>query len=118
MRAALNALDFDPDPRSLPADPASFAFLARLFVGPDGGLGPGETFDVTVCSPEWLSRQCSKDGIWLGLHHVFVNQEEYNDAALRAWFERRVAAVEGETWADLAVELGRLGGWEFDGYRA
>jgi hypothetical protein len=63
VRATLNALDFDPDPRSLPDDPSSFVFLARLYVGPEGVLGPGATFDVTVCSPEWLRRQCSGDGI-------------------------------------------------------
>ena len=37
VRAILRHVVFDPDPRTLPGDAASFAFLARLMVG----LGTG-----------------------------------------------------------------------------
>ena len=48
MRALLKAVVFDPEPSRLPADPAEFAFGARLVVGPEDDAGE-ESFDVTVC---------------------------------------------------------------------
>ena len=62
MRAALKYLIFDPEPTTLPAEPASFSFWLRLIVGPKDGPGE-ESFDLTVCSPEWLAVRCRQQGI-------------------------------------------------------
>ncbi len=48
MQAEVKSLHLEPDPRSLPTDPADFTFLARLTVGPRDQSG-SETFDVQVC---------------------------------------------------------------------
>lgn len=56
MRADLKSLYIEPDTSTLPSDPAEFVFLARMSVGPPDGAD-GETFDITVCTPEWLSKQ-------------------------------------------------------------
>jgi hypothetical protein len=61
MRAELKSLDLDPDPSTLPDDPAEFSFLARMIVGPPGTPGE-ESFDVTVCSPEWLAEASRRVG--------------------------------------------------------
>ena len=66
MRAVLKSLDLDPDPSTLPDDPSEFALLARMIVGPSGPPGE-ESFDVTVCSPEWLAKKCDEVG---GIYHA------------------------------------------------
>lgn len=61
MRAVLRGFQLDPDPATLPSDPAEFFRLAQLLVGPADGPGE-ESFDVTVCTPEWLSAACREAG--------------------------------------------------------
>jgi hypothetical protein len=92
-------------------------FSARLIVGPSDGPGE-ESFDLTVCSPEWLAEQCRTLGIVDGLHHVVVDMASFDQRVLRAWLEARVSAVEADGWSTLAERLGRLGSWEFEGYQA
>jgi len=116
MRAVLRDVNWDPDPSALPADPAQFTFNARLMVGPSDGAG-AESFDVTVCSPEWLARRCQTLGFFDGLHHVVVDVSSFDQRALRTWLEVRVNAVEADDWTTLAGRLSRLGWWEFEGYR-
>jgi len=116
MRATLRSLSFDPEPSTLPADEAAFVFNARLIVGPADGPGE-ESFDVTVCSPSWLAQRGRTEGIIDGLHHVVVAVASFDQRVLHTWFEARVNAVEGGDWATVAGQLGRLGSWEFEGYR-
>src|SRR6266436_7192437 len=116
VRAILRQIAFDPDPRTLPDDAASFEFGARLMVGPRDGPGE-ESFGLTVCSPEWLAERC-RDGVPVdGLHHVIVDWESFDERVLRRWLEDRVHAVEAATWQGIANRLCRLGWWEFEGYQ-
>jgi hypothetical protein len=57
VRAVLRDLIVSPDPRTLPGDPAGFAFGVQLLVGPADGPGE-ESFELTACSPEWLAVRC------------------------------------------------------------
>ena len=43
------------NPGPLPEAPEDFALRVRVFAGPADGQGE-ESFDLTVCSPEWLLR--------------------------------------------------------------
>ncbi len=89
MRATLRSLDLDPDPATLSADPAEFALLARLYVGPSDGPGE-ESFDITVCTPEWLSERCrAQGGIYNPRHHLVVRLETFDKRALHAWLDAR-----------------------------
>ena len=116
VRAGLRQIVFDPDPRTLPGDAASFAFGARLMIGPLGGPGE-ESFDLTVCSPEWLAERCRDGEPFNGLHHVIVDGESFDERVLRRWLADRVQAVEAASWQGIADRLGRLGWWEFEEYR-
>jgi Immunity protein 8 len=69
-----------PDPRTLSGDPASFAFGVQLLIGPAGGLGE-ESFELTVCSPEWLAERCKSGEPVSGLHHVVVGWDIYDERA-------------------------------------
>jgi hypothetical protein len=116
MRATLRSLAFDPDPSTLPADASAFRVNARLTVGPADGPGD-ETFDVTVCSPEWLAQATRKTGgIYDARHHVIVTVESFDERAIHAWFATRVQDVEGNDWNEVGSLLGQLGFWEFEGY--
>jgi len=116
MRAVLRHVILSPDPRTLPADPATFMFGAQLLVGPADSAGE-ESFGLTICSPEWLAEQCGSGQPVNGLHHVIVGWETYDERELRRWFEAVVHAVEAETWSGIVGQLRFLGGWEFDDYQ-
>ncbi|MEU4218077.1 Imm8 family immunity protein [Actinoplanes sp. NPDC026623] len=107
MRAVLKSLDLDPDPSTLPADPSEFALLARMIVGPPDTPGE-ESFDVTVCSPEWLAKTCREvGGIYHARHHLVVSVEDFDVRVLRAWLTARVREVEADTWSEIGERLGR-----------
>jgi hypothetical protein len=117
MRAVLKSLDLEPDPSTLPDDPAEFSLLARMIVGPPDTPGE-ESFDVTVCSPEWLAKALRQvGGIYNARHHLVVNFDEFDQRALRGWLSARVQEVESDTWAEIGERLGRLGYWEFEDHR-
>lgn len=117
MRAVLKSLDLEPDPSTLPDNPAEFSLLARMIVGPPDTSGE-ESLYVTVCTPQWLVKACRKvGGIYSARHHLVVNYEEFDQRALRTWLSARVEEVEAETWSEIGERLGRLGYWEFEDYR-
>jgi hypothetical protein len=99
----------------LPADPADFLLLARLLVGPSNGPGE-ETFDVEVCTPEWLARRSAAEGFIDGRHTVITTLDTFTEDALRSFLTRRVENVSGETWNEVAHKVARLGLWEFEDY--
>ncbi len=117
MRAVIKAMDFDPEPATLPADPARLHLLVQLLVGPSDGPG-AESFQVTVCSPEWLAVRCREvDGIYDPRHHLVVNLEFFDKRKLRQWFEGKVQKVEAPEWAGIGERLSRIGYWEFEDYQ-
>ena len=76
MRAVLKRLDLAPDPSTPPGDPSEFALRVRMIVGPPGSPGE-ESFDVTVCSPEWLAKTCREvGGIYNARHHLVVDVDD------------------------------------------
>ena len=118
MRAVLKSLDLEPEPSTLPEDAAQFSLLARMIVGRPETPGE-ESFDVTVCTPEWLAKTCRElGGIYNARHHLVINIEEFDQRALKAWLSARVQEVEADTWSEICQRLGRLGRWEFEDFRA
>jgi hypothetical protein len=82
VRAMLRDLILSPDPRTLPGDPAGFVFGVQLFIGPADGPGE-ESFELTVCSPEWLAERCRSGEPVNGLRHVIVAWDTYDERILR-----------------------------------
>jgi Immunity protein 8 len=89
-----------------------------MIVGPPDG--PGEkSFDITICTPEWLAEACrTGGGIYNPGHHLVVNLDTFDRRALHAWLAARVQEIEAETWAHVGERLGRLGHWEFEDYQS
>jgi hypothetical protein len=100
-----------PDPRTLPGDPAGFVFGVQLLIGPADGPGE-ESFELTVCSPEWLAERCKSGEPVNGLHHVIAGLDTYDERVPQDWLEARVLAVEAATWAGIASQLRFPGGWD------
>lgn len=86
----------------------------RLMVGPVGEHGV-ESFDVCLCTPDWLSKQVCAHGSWTGRHHLVLNRVDVDltTDCLRHMVEGKRA----RTWMELATELGEIGAWEFEDYR-
>jgi hypothetical protein len=128
MKSKIKAFD-SPDLRNLrelePYNPESgvvdvtksdFGVLIEVFVGPaDDALRSfgKEMFQVMVCSPDWLARRV-REGPLIGRHHLFVEKWDWVSIqeTLRSLFE-----IEGATWPEIAQQLARIGGWEFEDYK-
>jgi hypothetical protein len=96
-----------------PEHPECFSVWLRLFVGPSNGAGE-ESFDVLVCSPGWLARECERDSFVVGRHHFVVNSFEF--ASIRDNLSRLVGQCSGASWAEVASKVARIGYWEFEDY--
>jgi hypothetical protein len=117
MRAELKRLhspDIDDLKAYTPEEPDSFGFLLQAMMGPAGREGE-ESFDIVVCTPEWLKRKHTATEIILGRHQLIVFTYDYQRLAsyIAAFAER----CTGESWQDVAQQLSRLGKWEFEDYR-
>ena len=117
MRARLKHLLDDDVERVSTDDPAEFMYLAQMLVGPSDERGE-ESFNVVVCSPEWLAAAARRDGgLFHARHHLVVNFETFDRQAVHDWLAARVQDVSGETWDEVAERLARLGYWEFEDYK-
>jgi Immunity protein 8 len=92
----------------------SFAFLLQVLVGPVGGKGE-ESFDVLVCTPQWLAETLSGDDLLIGRHRLIV--KEYSFPRIEQFIRNYVNGCSGDSWEQLAEQVGRLGKWEFEDYR-
>jgi hypothetical protein len=117
MRAELKRLH-SPDIEDLisyaPSQGGTFGFLLQVMAGPQGREGE-ESFDVFVCTPEWLKQNRSRADLIVGWHYLIVF--EYNYERLRGFIDRYCSQCSGETWQEVAQRLGRLGKWEFEDYK-
>jgi hypothetical protein len=115
MRAAIRSI-FSSDVENLddfrPSD-SVFAVPIRLLIGPVGQPGE-ESFDLTVCSVAWLDERVEQVPVFDARHHLVVR--DFHWASVRRYIEGRVARCVGETWEDVAQQLGRFAYWEFEDY--
>lgn len=116
MRAAVRSISSpDVDVRTYQSDdPTDDAVFLTVYAGPAGSIGE-ESFDLTVCTPLWLSRKASEEGPVLGRHLLIVAQLDM--AEVDQFLTRRFESYEAPDWATLADKLGRIGHWEFEDYR-
>ena len=117
MRAEIkNIYSFDIDDleRYRPEHAESFSFHLRLIAGPQNEAGE-ESFDLRVCTPQWLLDNHRKDDVIIGRHYLIVM--EYNYERILKTITDFCDTCEGTTWTEVAQKLGRLGHWEFEDYR-
>jgi len=116
MYAAVRSLTWNEGARTEGAGPEVFSWRVRLIAGPSDGPGE-ESFDLVVCTPEWLAHATRQQGrIFDGRHHVVVNLDSFDRNAVEAWITKRVTSASGEDWSEVGEKLSRLGYWEFEDY--
>ena len=99
----------------VPENPTDFGFLLQVIAGPAGARGE-ESFDVMVCTPRWLSQNLGPDGMLIERHYLFVSQYDYS--RLERFVVDHFSNVRGQSWKEVAEQLGRFGKWEFEDYRS
>jgi hypothetical protein len=112
MRARLKSLRSDAIsdlPRWQPPVPEEFAVPVVLEVGPLGLRGR-ERFNLLVVTPAWLRARHGPEGAVLGRGLLVVFAWSYD--RIRAFLTRQVEACGGETWPDVARQVGRIAEWE------
>ena len=118
MKAEIKSI-LRPDVQDLtnyiPDNPELVGFALQLLIGPHGQEGM-ESFQLMVCTPQWLNTTHSKDQIVLGIHYVFIF--EYNYEKLLHFLHSYVERCTGNTWQEIANKLARFGHWEFEEYEA
>lgn len=82
-------------------------------IGPKGLAGE-ESFDILVCTPQWLIQHHTTADIVVGRHYLFMF--EYNYERLVKMISMFCDRCSGSTWKDVACRLSRLGKWEFEDY--
>lgn len=75
MKAALKdiySLELDEPLREYrPPNPKNFGILVRMMIGPDS-LPGAESFDLFVCSPNWIENNCDIEKFMWGFHTLIV----------------------------------------------
>ena len=117
MRPAIkniSTIDGGDPARFQPSDAGTFSITLRLLIGPAESVGE-ESFDVTVCSPAWLEKECERNGFVLGRHHLVVRS--YDFGFVERVLAKLIARYSGETWPEIAEKISRLAYWEFEDYQ-
>jgi hypothetical protein len=93
-----------------PLDPTDFSVTIDFYAGPEGEE-TADAFTATVCSPKWFLRH-QTGNVFSGESVIFMSTFDYQE--LKKFLSDRCATTTGETWTAIAVQLTRLGRWEFD----
>jgi hypothetical protein len=115
MRAQLKRLhspDIDIDTYK-PEDTTNFGFLLQAMIGPEG-QDSEESFDIQVCTPDWLKSQHSASEAVFGRHMLIVF--EYDKHRIEQAIARYCERCVGNDWQEIAERLGRIGQSEFEDY--
>ncbi len=68
-----------------------------------------------LCNPSYIRAKVARAHIIDLRHHLAVGA--YDFPAIRQYLGMRVSACEGDTWTQVAEQVGRIGRWEFEDYR-
>ncbi len=93
-----------------PRDPTDFSVMIDFYAGEEGN-DKADAFTAIICSPKsFLRAQDQK--VFSGANYIFMPTFDYVE--LERFLTDRCAETEGRTWEAIAVQLTRLGRWEFD----
>lgn len=98
-----------------PKDPQNFCVVVRAMVGPRGAVGE-ESFDINVCTPEWLKDRVERQGFLIGIHRLFV--PVYDSHRIKNLICRFIERYSGDSWTEVAQKISRIAQWEFEDYKS
>lgn len=99
----------------VPMDTERFSLLVRVMVGLHQSEGGEESFEMTVCTPSWLSDECERNGWVSGEHKIVVSA--YRWPVIEAAIKKLVEQHSGDSWREVASRVSQVGHWEFADYR-
>jgi hypothetical protein len=85
----------------------------QVMIGPKSGNGE-ESFDIHLCTPQWLIENSKKTDVIFGRHYLIVF--EYDFEKIEKKLKSFVANIDEPTWDEVAQKLSRIGMWEFEDY--
>ena len=106
--------DVDPVELYQPEKSDNFGFWIEVMMGIKGQVGE-ESFQICVCSPQWLIENQSKDKIVLGLHHLIMFEYDYQILYAKL---QKLMCIEGKDWNEISQKLSYIGYWEFQDYKS
>lgn len=116
MKATLKRVhspDIENLPSYSPEDSEKFSFLLQAMVGPEGKEGE-ESFDIEVCTPNWMIDNFGEEKVVLGLHRLILIEYDYE--IMISAIERFLEGCSGDNWPEIAQKVSQLGRWEFENY--
>lgn len=117
MRAVLKGMRSleleEPLEKYCPDDPVNFGTWIRLMIGPENSTG-SESFDILVCTPDWIKVQYEIERAIWGRHMLIVL--EYNFDLIKTEVNHYIENCTGSDWGVIAQKLSRIGKWEFEDY--
>ena len=96
-----------------PTNPRCFCLLIQAMFGPENSSGE-ESFDMLICTPDWLNGELRRQSIINGRNYLIV--DGFDLSKIRAFLVDYASKCIGETWQDVATKLSRIGKWEFEDY--
>lgn len=99
----------------IPKIAGNFSLLIQMMVTPFNGEGE-ESFDILVCTPQWLLDNHNRSDIIVGRHYLIVFEYDYLRIYKR--LKELVENIEGENWEEIGMKISRIGKWEFEDYRS
>jgi hypothetical protein len=88
----------------------AFCITVRAEIGSKGNRG-ADLFDFDVCSPSWLDAELDRYEALPGGKRLFMR--EFNANAVEQYVRKRIRHATGETWNDVARNIGEWARWEF-----
>lgn len=113
LKGIINS-DIDDLASFYPEDRANFGLTLQLMVGPKGTEG-ADSFQIQVCTPAWLTHYFNHDDIIVARHFLIAFEYDYQRLINR--INKYLASCSGNTWAEVANKVSRLGLWEFEDYQ-
>jgi hypothetical protein len=98
-----------------PEDKSNFGISIRLMIGAEGSSG-AESFDIFVCTPDWIKSQYPNEKCMWGRHMLVIL--EYDLHLIRQAVDCYIAGCTGEDWPTIARKLSGMGAWEFEDYQS
>lgn len=97
-----------------PKNPTNFAIEVRVMIGTEQGEGE-ESFDFSVCTPDWLQAQCDETGYFFAGRRLVV--DHWDVSLVRRFLDKRISTIVADSWSELADKISRFSHWEFEDYR-
>lgn len=114
LQGPIYSLELSNGPPQLPPDPKDCWIVVYADIGQEGSRG-ADTFTFYVCTLKKLVTIVRKKRYELQRHLLIVERFDWGlvESAILSICERAT----GETWDEVATQIGRYGHWEFEDYQ-